>query len=77
MAGAQSMIDEAIAAGADRLLVVMLELRHREAQEEAQQTLDYFGVDGTVGRCACCGLATFDVPAPQWPKYRTQSDVNG
>ena len=41
----KSMIKEAIEAGGDRLLVEMLSLRSRDAQEEAQQTLEYFEVD--------------------------------
>jgi HEAT repeat protein len=41
----KSMIKEAVKVGADRLLVGMLKLRSRDAQEEAQQTLEYFEVD--------------------------------
>eukprot|EP01048_Picozoa_sp_COSAG05_P011642 COSAG05_NODE_1111_length_5857_cov_6.789337_1_plen_484_part_00 len=41
----KSMIKQAIEAGGDRLLVEMLRLRSRDAQEEAQQTLEYFEVD--------------------------------
>eukprot|EP01047_Picozoa_sp_COSAG01_P051143 COSAG01_NODE_5242_length_4389_cov_100.681352_1_plen_471_part_00 len=41
----KSTIEQAVQAGADRLLVSMLSLRSREAHDEAQQTLEYFGVD--------------------------------
>ena len=41
----KSMIEEAVLAGADRKLVQMRNLRSRDAQEEAQQTLEYFEVD--------------------------------
>ena len=42
---ANAMIAEAIQSGADRKLVEMCQLRSQDAQEEAQQTLDYFEVD--------------------------------
>jgi len=42
---AKAMIEEAIRAGADRKLVEMCNLRSRDAQEEAKQTLEYFDVD--------------------------------
>ena len=42
---ANAMIAEAIQSGADRKLVEMCKLRSRDAQEEAQQTLEYFDVD--------------------------------
>lgn len=42
---ANAMIVEAIQSGADRKLVEMCKLRSRDAQEEAQQTLEYFDVD--------------------------------
>ena len=41
----KAMIKEAVEAGADRMLVEMRNLRSRDAQEEAQQTLEYFEVD--------------------------------
>jgi hypothetical protein len=40
-----SMIDIAKQAGAVRELIKMFELRSKDAVDEAQQTLDYFGVD--------------------------------
>jgi hypothetical protein len=39
------MIDMAKQAGAVRELIKMFELRSKDAVDEAQQTLDYFGVD--------------------------------
>lgn len=42
---ANAMIAEAIQSGADRKLVEMCKLRSRDAQDEAQQTLEYFDVD--------------------------------
>ena len=39
------MIDIAKQAGAVRELIKMFELRSKDAVDEAQQTLDYFGVD--------------------------------
>lgn len=40
------IIETANQSGAARLLVKMIELRSREAVEEAQQTLEHFGIDG-------------------------------
>lgn len=39
------MVDMAKQAGAVRELIKMFELRSKDAVDEAQQTLDYFGVD--------------------------------
>jgi HEAT repeat protein len=44
----KAIIEVADDAGATRMLVRMVDLRSREAVEEAQQTLEYFGVQ--VGR---------------------------
>jgi hypothetical protein len=46
----QSMIEHAKDQGAVRALIQMLELPFKDAKDEAQQTLDYFGVDDLAAK---------------------------